>query len=644
MSEFGFIKVGAAIPSVRVADCGFNVQKIGEMLCKAVDQKVQIAVFPELSVTAYSCGDLFFQQTLIRESEKMVFELLRLTAKMPICFIVGVPICCNSKLYNCAVVCSGGRILGIVPKIFLPNYSEFYEKRWFQSYCVDGLPANISYAGNAVPFGSNILFDFGEGKFAVEICEDVWSVIPPSSHHVQAGASVIFNLSASDELIGKRQYVKSLLSQQSARCHTAYVYSSAGFGESTTDVVYTGNAYIYENGKLLSESERFQFDEQLIINEVDIELLESERRKNTTFAGNPNIDVDKNYLTVEVELSLYGERVQLSRVVNPFPFVPSVGNYDESCEEIFSIQVSGLAKRYIHTGVKSLILGISGGLDSTLALLVCIKAADKLGLSRQVICGVTMPGFGTSTRTHTNAIRLMELLGIDIRDISIVAACGQHFKDIAHDPSVCDITYENTQARERTQILMDLANQMCGLVVGTGDMSELALGWATYNGDHISMYGVNAGVPKTLVRYLVCWVVENQVEAAARSVLCDILETPVSPELLPINSRGEITQLTENLVGPYELHDFFLFYVLRYGFSPRKIYFLAEIAFRGIYENTTILKWLKVFYKRFFSQQFKRSCMPDGIKVGSVNLSPRGDLRMPSDASAQLWLQEIEQL
>jgi NAD+ synthase (glutamine-hydrolysing) len=678
VSGFDFIKVGAAIPSVRVADCGFNVRKIGELLRKAVDRNVQIVVFPELSVTAYSCGDLFFQRTLIDKSENAVFELLQSTVDMPICFIVGVPVCHNAKLYNCAVVCFGGRILGVVPKVFLPNYSEFYEKRWFQPYCSNCPPINISYAGNIVPFGNNILFDFGDEcssrfkipktdygiaesqsvcsgtqptastgfgrKFAVEICEDVWSVIPPSSHHAQAGASIIFNISASDELLGKRQYVKSLLSQQSARCHAAYVYASAGFGESTTDVVYAGNAYIYENGKLLSESERFRIDEQLIISEIDIELLESERRKNTTFAGNQNNETYKNYLNVKVELDANDKQTQLSRVVNPFPFIPAVDNYDESCEEIFSIQVSGLAKRYIHTGVKSLVLGISGGLDSTLALLVCIKMADKLGLPRRVICGVTMPGLGTSTRTYTNAIRLMELLGIDIRDINIVAACEQHFKDISHDPSVCDVTYENTQARERTQILMDLANQMNGLVVGTGDMSELALGWATYNGDHISMYGVNAGIPKTLVRYLVRWVVENQVEEAARSVLRDILETPVSPELLPIDSHGEITQLTESLVGPYDLHDFFLFYVLRYGFSPRKIYFLAEIAFQGIHQNTTILKWLKVFYKRFFSQQFKRSCMPDGIKVGSVNLSPRGDLRMPSDASAQLWLKEIENL
>ncbi|MDR1484569.1 MAG: NAD(+) synthase [Planctomycetaceae bacterium] len=644
MCEFGFVKVGAAVPVVKVADCGFNVQKINELIIKAANDNIQIVAFPELSVTAYSCGDLFFQRTLIDQSENAIAELLRSTCELPICFIVGAPVCHNSKLYNCAIVCSGGQILGIVPKTFLPNYSEFYEKRWFQPYQSINTPAMISFAGTTVPFGENILFNFRNGKFAVEICEDVWAVIPPSSYHVQAGAALIFNISASNELTGKRQYVKSLLSQQSARCHAAYIYASAGFGESTTDVVYAGNAYIYENGKLLSESERFRIDDQLISCEVDIELLDSERRRNTTFVCNPIAEVNNCYENVDVVLSPCNVLTNFSRTVNPAPFIPLADNYDEICEEIFSIQVSGLAKRFIHTGVKSLILGVSGGLDSTLALLVCVKTADKLGLSRRSVCGVTMPGFGTSVRTHTNAIRLMELLEIDMRDINIVAACEQHFKDISHDPSVCDVTYENTQARERTQILMDLANQQNGLVVGTGDMSELALGWATYNGDHISMYGVNAGVPKTLVRYLVRWVVENRMEVAARNTLCDILDTPVSPELLPKDSRGGMTQFTEDLIGQYELHDFFLFYVLRYGFSPRKIFFLAANAFRGTYNKTVILKWLKVFYKRFFSQQFKRSCMPDGVKVGSVNLSPRGDWRMPSDANVNLWMNEIEQI
>ncbi|MDR0392596.1 MAG: NAD(+) synthase, partial [Planctomycetaceae bacterium] len=585
MGEFGFIRVGAAVSAVKVADCGFNVQKILELLYRAVDQKTQIVAFPELSVTAYTCGDLFFQKTLIDESTNAVMSLLQSSRELPICFIIGAPVCHNSKLYNCAIVCSRGEILGIVPKEFLPNYSEFYEQRWFQSYRSDNLPTNILYSGANVPFGKNILFDFGNGKFAVEICEDVWTVIPPSSYHAQAGASLLFNISASNELIGKRRYIKSLLAQQSARCHAAYIYSSAGFGESTTDVVYTGNAFIYENGNLLSESERFLIDDQLVVCDVDVELLNSERRKNTSFAGNSVEGLSERYFNVEINLGVDLAESKLLRVVNPAPFIPLANNYDESCSEIFSIQVLGLAKRFIHTGVKSLILGVSGGLDSTLALLVCVKMADKLGLSRRVVCGVTMPGFGTSKRTYNNAIRLMDSLGIEVRDISIVAACNQHFKDISHDPSLCDTTYENVQARERTQILMDLSNQMNGIVVGTGDMSELALGWATYNGDQMSMYGVNAGVPKTLVRYLVRWVQENCVEEVAGETLRDILDTPVSPELLPKDSDGGMTQFTEDLIGFYELHDFFLFYVLRYGFSPRKIYFLAVNAFCGVYDG-----------------------------------------------------------
>jgi NAD+ synthase (glutamine-hydrolysing) len=463
-----------------------------------------------------------------------------------------------------------------------------------------------------------------------------------------SGASLIFNLSASNELIGKQQYVKSLISQQSARCQAAYIYTSAGFGESTTDVVYTGNAYIYENGKLLAESRRFQLNEQLICSDIDVDLLNAERQKNTTFIGKPFVNCT-NY--AEERLTCTNppkENFQLNRFVNPAPFIPVTDNYDESCEEIFSIQVLGLAKRLAHTSACSLILGVSGGLDSTLALLVCAKTTDQLGLSRSTICGVTMPGFGTSKRTHQNACRLMKTLGITVKEIDITAACEQHFNDIAHNMAQHDITYENTQARERTQILMDLANQLGGLVVGTGDMSELALGWATYNGDHISMYGVNAGIPKTLVRHLVKWVTENQMntetDTETQKTLRDILETPVSPELLPVDSKGAMTQFTEDLIGPYELHDFFLFYMLRYGFSPEKIYFLAQHAFKNSYDKTVILRWMEVFYRRFFSQQFKRSCMPDGPKVGSVNLSPRGDWRMPSDANVRLWLEEIEQL
>jgi len=639
MENYGFCKVATAIPNVKVADCEFNVQQIKKLILEANEQGVQIVCFPELSVTAYTCGDLFLQDTLIREAEKEILNLVKETENLPVFFIIGAPVKVNSKLYNCALVCGEGKIQGIVAKSFLPNYSEFYEKRWFESYNSEEL-VKIIYAKNLVPFGSKLLFGSPGRKFSIEICEDVWAVIPPSSYHAMSGAQLIFNLSASNELIGKRQYVKSLLSQQSARCQVAYVYSGAGFGESTTDVVFAGNAYIYENGKLLAESERFQIESQLIISEIDFELLDSERKKNTTFPPKSALNYHEIFLNLESDKPI----AQLSRIIIPTPFVPSISNYNESCEEIFSIQIAGLAKRIIHTQIQSLIVGISGGLDSTLALLVCIKTIDKLGLSRKMICGVTMPGFGTTDRTYTNALNLMKSLGISIKEISIVSACEQHFKDINHDSTIHDVTYENTQARERTQILMDLANQLNGMVIGTGDLSELALGWATYNGDHMSMYGVNSGIPKTLVRHLVKWVAETQVDRESQTTLLDIIATPVSPELLPVDSQGQMTQMTEDLVGPYELHDFFLYYTLRYGFTPAKIFYLAKHALKFVYSETIILKWMEVFYRRFFNQQFKRSCLPDGPKVGSVNLSPRGDWRMPSDASAHLWLREIEQL
>jgi NAD+ synthase (glutamine-hydrolysing) len=642
--RYGFHKIAAAIPELRVADCEFNVQQIEKLIVAANEQGVEIVCFPELSITGYTCGDLFLQKALVRKGSDELYKLLERTSKLPICFIVGAPVEMNSKLYNCAVVCQRGAVRGIVPKVFLPNYAEFYEKRWFESYASD-LPtiyAEYACCGD-IPFGSSFTFKFNDIPFAIEICEDVWSVIPPSSKHALNGAQLIFNLSASDELIGKQQYVKSLISQQSARCQAAYVYTAAGFGESSTDLVYAGNAYIYENGKLLAESKRFQMKEQLIISEIDLDLLNVERKKNTTFISQPD---SSHWSLFTGSLNDEGdfEPFELSRFVNPTPFIPLTDNYNESCEEIFSIQVAGLAKRLVHTNAKSLILGISGGLDSTLALLVCVKTCDKLGWPRETVCGVTMPGFGTTNRTYTNAVQLMKSLGITSKEISIVAACEQHFKDIDHNPDIHDVTYENTQARERTQILMDLANQQNGLVIGTGDMSELALGWATYNGDHISMYGVNSGVPKTLVRHLVKWVADTQMDETSKATLSDILDTPVSPELLPANDQGQISQFTEDVVGPYELHDFFLFYTLRYGFTPTKIYFLAQHAFKNKYENSTILKWMEVFFRRFFSQQFKRSCIPDGPKVGSVNLSPRGDWRMPSDASAHLWLQEIEGL
>jgi NAD+ synthase (glutamine-hydrolysing) len=642
MNNHGFYKVAAAIPEIRVADCVFNTKQIKDLLFEASNRDVEIVCFPELSVTAYTCGDLFLQKTLIQKAEETVYNLLKETEKLPILFIIGVPFKHNAKLYNCAVVCYEGDILGIVPKVYLPNYSEFYEKRWFEPFQAGNPSTIIEYANCLAPFGADMVFGRDDRRFAIEICEDVWSVIPPSSYHAMHQANLIFNLSASPELIGKQQYVKSLISQQSARCQAAYVYAAAGYGESSTDLVYAGNAYIYENGKLLAESERFQLSSQLIVSEIDFDLLNAERGKNTTFISKPN---SQNYTEIELNFDLNSRKnISLSRTINPAPFIPASDNYDASCEEIFSIQTAGLIKRVAHTQAKSLIVGVSGGLDSTLALLVCVKAVDKLKLPRTMIYGITMPGFGTSERTYQNSIRLMQSLGITSQEISIVDACNQHFKDIKHDSTLHDITYENTQARERTQILMDLANQTKGLVIGTGDMSELALGWATYNGDHISMYGVNAGVPKTLVRHLVKWVAENQIDEKARTTLYDIIQTPVSPELLPVDTKKQMTQFTEDTVGPYELHDFFLFYTLRYGFTPKKIYFLAQYAFRNTYDNDLLLKWMEVFYRRFFSQQFKRSCMPDGPKVGSVNLSPRGDWRMPSDACAAIWLEEVEGL
>jgi len=641
MIDNGFIKVAAAIPEVKVADCEFNIVQIEKLILEAYRQQTEIMCFPELSLTAYTCGDLFFQQTLIDEAEKGLRRLLSETAELPVCFIVGAPVRYRSKLYNCAIICKGGRIYGIVPKGFLPNYSEFYEKRWFESYPLSNSTVTIEYTGETIPFGANLLFDYQSVKFAVEICEDLWSVIPPSSYHAVAGAQVIFNPSASNELIGKRNYVKSLINRQSARCHAAYVYAASGFGESTTDLVYAGNAFIYENGNLCAESERFRFSDQMVVSEVDIDVLDAERRRNTTFNDQP---AGINYTKIHIPSDSNRESKLLSRRIDPTPFIPSGDRYNESCEEILSIQVAGLAKRMLHTGTKSLLVGVSGGLDSTLALLVCVKTVDKLGFPRSMVCGVTMPGFGTSNHTYTNAVRLMQSLGISMKEISIVDACEQHFKDIGLDSSLHDVTYENTQARERTQILMDLANMQNGLVVGTGDMSEMALGWTTYNGDHISMYNVNAGIPKTLVRPLVNRLAETQADETGRTTLKAILSTPVSPELLPLDSQGQTTQFTENLLGPYELHDFFLFYTLRYGFRPTKIYFLAQHAFNNTYDKSTILKVMKIFYRRFFSQQFKRSCMPDGPKVGSVGLSPRGDWRMPSDACADLWLKEIDDI
>lgn len=643
----GFVKVAAAVPAVKVADCEYNTLQIENIIAQAEGKGVEIIVFPELCITGYSCQDLFRQSLLLEQVEASMLMLLDFTRNLDIISIVGLPVVVGDMLLNCAAVIQKGDLLGLIPKTYLPNYSEFYEKRWFAS-SQDLQPTEIRFAGNKILVTPQpTLFKTCDGVlFGIEICEDVWAPAPPSNRLALAGADMTFNLSASDELIGKHKYLKSLLSQQSARTISGYIYSGCGFGESSQDVVYAGNAFIYENGQLLAEGERFSFKPQVIISQIDIEKLRSERRNNSTYV---NAQREHDARIVNAHTTVTQRDFELIRDVDPHPFIPGQEDMGTSCNEIFSIQVAGLAKRLVHTNCKTVVLGISGGLDSTLALLVCVKTFDKFGWSRKGIVGVTMPGFGTTDRTHNNAVTLMESLGVTIREVSISAAVEQHFKDIGHDMSVHDVTYENSQARERTQILMDLGNQLGGLVIGTGDLSELALGWATYNGDHMSMYGVNAGIPKTLIRHLVQYVAES-VDDTSRETLLDIIDTPVSPELIPADEDGNIRQKTEELVGPYELHDFFLYYVLRFGFRPLKIFMLASKAFNGnnngttFYDDATIKKWLTIFLRRFFSQQFKRSCLPDGPKVGSVSLSPRGDWRMPSDASSTLWLKECEQI
>ena len=642
--KYGYVKVAAAIPAVKVADCVFNAGQTEKQILEAEEKGVQIIVFPELNLTAYSCGDLFGQRLLLEQAEMALMQVMNNTRQLDIISIVGMPVLLNSSLLNCAVVFQKGKILGVVPKSYLPNYKEFYEQRWFVS--ADAYPntMTVRLCGQVVPCSSQLLFDTPDVCFGIEICEDVWAPVPPSSYLALQGAEVIFNLSADTENISKHQYLCSLLAQQSARCLSGYVFSSCGFGESTTDVVFAGNALIYENGSLLAKNDRFSFDEQLVISEIDVDRLRTERQMNTTFGASVRNHYSAVFQHIQTEF-VSSKEGEFTRTVEPHPFVPAGGKLlDERCEEIFSIQVAGLAKRLVHTSSKTVVVGISGGLDSTLALLVCVKTFDKLGLSREGIVGITMPGFGTTDRTYNNALDLMRSLGVTIKEISIKEACIQHFQDIGHDMSVHDVTYENGQARERTQILMDYANKVGGLVIGTGDLSELALGWATYNGDHMSMYGVNASIPKTLVRYLVNWVALTGVDADSKATLLDIIDTPISPELNPADEQGNIKQKTEDLVGPYELHDFFLYHFLRFGSRPAKIFFLAQKAFDGVYDDETIKKWLKNFCRRFFIQQFKRSCLPDGPKVGSVSLSPRGDWRMPSDASAALWIKECEEL
>ncbi|MBQ7511705.1 MAG: NAD(+) synthase [Prevotella sp.] len=639
--KYGFIKVAAAVPAMKVADVAYNVEGMEKLIAMAEGEHVEILCFPELSLTGYTCQDLFKEQLLLSKAEEGLLMLLDFTRKLDVICVVGLPVQAGGLLLNCAAVIQSGTLLGVVPKTYLPNYNEFYEKRWFAS-AQDLNPTDIYLAGTPVTLSAEPkLFQTGDGvKFGVEICEDVWAPVPPSNNLTMAGADIILNCSASNELIGKHRYLCSLVAQQSARTMSAYVYSSSGFGESTQDVVYGGNAMVFENGRLLVEGERFSFQPQLQVAQVDVERLRTERHTNSTF-----INAQRHAHAVVIDAkSIDPQPFELTRDINPHPFIPADKDMADTCEEILNIQTAGLAKRLLHTNCQHVVLGISGGLDSTLALLVCVRTFDKLGYDRRGIVGVTMPGFGTSDRTHDNATSLMQSLGISQMEVSIAKAVTQHFEDIGHDASVHDATYENSQARERTQILMDLANKLSALVVGTGDLSELALGWATYNGDHMSMYGVNGGVPKTLIQYLVRYMARLPKFAAERDTLIDIVNTPISPELTPADKEGNIQQKTEDLVGPYELHDFFLYYFMRFGFRPAKIFVMAQRAFGDSYDRDTIKKWLTTFCRRFFSQQFKRSCLPDGPKVGSISLSPRGDWRMASDASSALWLKECEEL
>lgn len=641
--NYGFIKVASAVPSVKVADCKYNVEQIEQQIILAEGQGVEIIVFPELSLTGYTCQDLFRQSLLLETTESAMLMLLDFTRQLNIISIVGLPIAVGDLLLNCAAIIQKGQILGIVAKEYLPNYNEFYEKRWFASV-QDLRTTELRFAGNQInlSFTPQIFVTCDGVRFGVEICEDVWAPTPPSNHLALAGADIIFNLSASDELIGKHDYLCKLLAQQSARTITGYVYSSAGFGESTQDVVYGGNALIFENGHMLQSGPRFAMTPQMQVAQIDVERLRTERRGNTTYVNAQRRMIGEDVIFKNAH-SILPKDFVLERPVDAHPFIPSPDMMEKSCEEILNIQVMGLAKRLVHTSCQKVVIGISGGLDSTLALLVCAMTFDKLGLDRSGIIGVTMPGFGTTDRTYTNAIKLMQSLRTTIREISIAKSVTQHFEDIGHDISVHDTTYENSQARERTQILMDVSNQEGGLVIGTGDLSELALGWCTYNGDHMSMYAVNASIPKTLIACLVKFVA-GTMDADTSATLHDVVDTPISPELVPADEDGNIQQKTEDLVGPYELHDFFLYYFMRHGFRPMKIFLLAQKAFEGQYEDDVIKHWLKTFFRRFFSQQFKRSCLPDGPKVGSISLSPRGDWRMPSDASSELWLRECEML
>lgn len=665
--DYGLFRVATAIPTVKVADVEYNLKQHIQLLREAHSEGVQLLVFPELSLTGYTCADLFHHRPLLDATVQAIMHLAEAARSIDMAVIVGAPLTYCNRLYNCAVLLGDGQVIGIVPKIYLPNYNEFYESRWFApgTEVKPGSRISLGELGgtsyNNISFGPNYLFDFEGVTVGIEICEDLWVPMPPSSRMALAGANVIVNLSCSDEVLGKHAYLRRMIEAQSGRLVCAYVYASAGFGESSTDLVFAGKGMIAENGSIIAESERFKLEPSLKIADVDIEKLMVLRRTQTTFTQmiqQPDettfysefrriMEPTQNgYATIGLtKLTTPDFEKKLYRTVVPTPFVPAEGDDMEArCSEIFSIQVQGLVTRLSHINCRTAVIGISGGLDSTLALLVTVRAFDKLGWDRKRIIGITMPGFGTSGRTYNNSIGLMESLGITSQEISIKDSVNQHFKDLDVDSSVHDVTYENCQARERTQILMDMSNKTGGIVIGTGDLSELALGWCTYNGDHMSMYAVNVSIPKTLVKYLVKWVALSSVDQRSKEILLDIFDTPISPELIPTDEQGNIAQKTEDLVGPYELHDFFLYHSFRFGASPSKIFFLARKAFDGVYDNATILKWLRTFFRRFFQQQFKRSCLPDGPKVGTVSISPRGDWRMPSDACASLWLKECDEI
>lgn len=638
MREYGFVRVGAIVNKLTLANPLENAKEIIRMIREASGKCVSIVSTPELSITGYTCQDLFLQDSLIRASYEALDEVLVETKELDIISILGMPIRLDNQMFNCGVVINKGRILGIVPKTYIPNYSEFYEKRWFQSSS-NLISKEITILGQTVPIGTNILFRDGDICFGIEICEDLWCVNPPSNNHALYGANIIFNLSSSNEVIGKYEYRKSLVSMQSAKTISAYIYASSGMMESTSDLLFSGASMIYENGSSLAENERFDLESNIIYADIDVFKISHDRSTNISYMGVVG-EADYRYVNVDV----IDTKEQLSRVYPEYPFVPrNEAKRDERCKEIFTIQASALARRLLQLGKPKCVIGISGGLDSTLAFLVIVEAFKKLNIDMKNIIGVTMPGFGTTGRTYHNACKFVHEYGATLKEVSIKEASLLHMKDIGLKEDDRSVTYENIQARERTQILMDIANMENGLVIGTGDLSELALGWCTYNGDHMSMYSVNSSIPKTLVKYLVNWVADNS-DDGKKGVIYDILATPISPELLPPDEAGNILQETESSIGPYVLHDFFLYHFLRYGATPKKIYFLAKQTFRGKFDDGTIKKWLKVFVKRFFTQQFKRNCVPDGVKVGSISLSPRGDLRMPSDASYAIWLKEIEEL